>query len=1021
MAPKTPKWLAPFGELNDVRNPLIHRRVDYDDISVGTIINNLTEETFTPDGLANTGPYKAIVLRIESGVPSPGESLRWLKRFLSVGGLPPMISVKARIPELHSMLPMPESPEDHSIIDMYPTFLAESQDLKAPSPGDLIWVDYGNKTNFTDPIYIKEIISRQSMPVAHGSINPKKKHKQACTGQFLSDPPLGDPLSGQNKSLSHSGLPLLPRKPASAVSVDNTVIKGPRVSGDSAEMWQKSIEARGTPGTTWIGNIVSNGAEDSNHKSGKRDTIIFAPNTTDFSHPVELMYFFHGRAEFANNYDFKRRFAPALKRMSESGRNFVLVIPELPWCHHYKKIKGSTPINSSWRGNDNFGKFHNEVLGVIKETFSSKLKVGYTSITAHSQGGQALGEGLGDIIKIAPNKITLADSVGYKSGKNWAVEIWDKYVKKNTDVELNVLVSVNGWLETGSRRAEKIMKGSNVFFDYINKGGGPTGHRKIGDLGLEWVNQVVAKKKDAATAAAVKTSKTNPPTDYDAEEGGQANLKEEKSIPPKQPEAKSPLPSNPPTSPSAVNKKQVGKKKLPVIKQSVPFKQARVYVKDYGALAGSDNRLANVMSTKAKQQKLHKLAAKRLEAMNNAWLYENQGQNIKPILVVSGWRKHRWKSKTDYENFLRTARDKTGKLKYSSVEEGRKYVGFDSPHETGLAFDIGSNGLWPDSSTNAQQKTRPLYKWLKANAHKFGITPYKVEAWHWEVRIPVEAFKTGKEFTDDLAVRVTDPGTSDSDLSPQAATEPMAENCIKNLGSVTAKSAGPLDSRITVPDWVRTTGNLKANDRNTFIKKLSKELGIEPEMAYAFFMVESGGRPGINPTNNKALIRFEPHVFAHPKKLAKYKVNPQRVPWAGKDSNERKAKWRALGYRHGSNFQTNKYEYEALAAAIKIDEQLAYASISTGAAQIMGFNCKGIGYKTPKAQFEAFSSSEEAQIRGFFTFVQKRAGGKLLAAIKRNDFVTAALYYNGRGKEKLYGAKIKKYYDLYKSKGLPEK
>lgn len=1014
MAPKSPRWMAPYGVLNDVRNPTIHRRVDYDDISIGTIINHLTEETFTADGLANTGPYKAIVLRVEEGIPTPGESLNWLETFFTEGSLPPVLSVKARIPELHAMLPTPTDLEDHSIIDMYPTFVAQSQDLPSPTPGNLIWVDFGNKTNFTDPIYVKEIVTKEGGIVAHGSVNPKQKHKQACVGQFLSNPPLGDPLSGQNKSLSHSGLPLLPRKPASSVSEDNTIIKGGRVSGDSAEMWQKSIETRGTPGTTWIGNIVSNGAEDSNHKSGKRDTVIFAPNTTDFAYPVELMYFFHGRAEFSNNYDFKSRFAPAIKRMSAAGRNFVLVIPELPWCHHYKKINGLTPIKSSWRGNDNFSTFHNDVIAILKESFSSKIKIGYTSITAHSQGGQALIEGLGDIIKVAPNKITLADSVGWRKGKNWAIEVWDKYVKKNTDVELNVLVSVNGWLEAGSRQAEKTMKGSNVFFDYINKGGGPTGHRKIGDLGLEWVNQVVAKQKDAAIAAAVKDAKANPVTNFDAEEP-QTGATDAASNPPQQPAAKAPLPSNPVSSPSASKKKQVGKKKLPVIQQAEPFKEARVKLKDYAALDGNSNLLVKVPST-GREQKLHKLAAARLNALNRAWLADASEKGIpgaKPIKIASGWRKQIFTSKAQYEAKMIK--------EYGSVAEGQKWKAFQSPHMTGLAMDIGNNGLTPKRATNSQQKKTQLYTWLVENAHRFGFTPYKREAWHWEVRIPVEAFKTGKEFTDDLAVRVIDPGTSDSDLSPQAATEPMAENCVKNLGSVTAKSTGPLDSRITVPDWVRTTGNLAASDRNAFIKKLSKELEIEPEMAYAFFMVESGGRPGINPTNGKALIRFEPHVFAHPKRLVKYKVNPQRVPWAGKDSKERKEKWRALGFRHGSNFQTNKYEYEALAAAIKIDEQMAYASISTGAAQIMGFNCRGIGYKTPKAQFEAFSSSEEAQIRGFFTFVQKRAGGKLLAAIKRNDFVTAALYYNGRGKEKLYGAKIKKYYDMYKAKGLPSK
>jgi len=81
-------------------------------------------------------------------------------------------------------------------------------------------------------------------------------------------------------------------------------------------------------------------------------------------------------------------------------------------------------------------------------------------------------------------------------------------------------------------------------------------------------------------------------------------------------------------------------------------------------------------------------------------------------------------------------------------------MAFNSPHETGLAFDFGSHGLAPISSTNAQQKRTPFYQWLVANAYKFGITPYAVEAWHWEVRVPKDSWASGEEFTDNFGVMV---------------------------------------------------------------------------------------------------------------------------------------------------------------------------------------------------------------------------------------------------------------------------
>ena len=50
----------------------------------------------------------------------------------------------------------------------------------------------------------------------------------------------------------------------------------------------------------------------------------------------------------------------------------------------------------------------------------------------------------------------------------------------------------------------------------------------------------------------------------------------------------------------------------------------------------------------------------------------------------------------------------------------------------------------------------PAFLWLKANAHRWGFTPYKREPWHWELKVPYESWRTGEEFVQDgnYAVRV---------------------------------------------------------------------------------------------------------------------------------------------------------------------------------------------------------------------------------------------------------------------------
>lgn len=61
-----------------------------------------------------------------------------------------------------------------------------------------------------------------------------------------------------------------------------------------------------------------------------------------------------------------------------------------------------------------------------------------------------------------------------------------------------------------------------------------------------------------------------------------------------------------------------------------------------------------------------------------------------------------------------------------------------SPHRTGLAMDIyvgEAPGYGPDSTADpnrlAQTKT-PTYRWLLANAQRFGFVNYPFEPWHWE-------------------------------------------------------------------------------------------------------------------------------------------------------------------------------------------------------------------------------------------------------------------------------------------------
>jgi D-alanyl-D-alanine carboxypeptidase len=61
-----------------------------------------------------------------------------------------------------------------------------------------------------------------------------------------------------------------------------------------------------------------------------------------------------------------------------------------------------------------------------------------------------------------------------------------------------------------------------------------------------------------------------------------------------------------------------------------------------------------------------------------------------------------------------------------------------SPHRTGLAMDLyvgQAPGYGPDSSADPNRlymSNTPTYRWLLANAGKFGFVNYPFEPWHWE-------------------------------------------------------------------------------------------------------------------------------------------------------------------------------------------------------------------------------------------------------------------------------------------------
>ena len=140
-----PKAFA-FGDLNPIQTPRAAPKFDPKQVSVMDALREVILGHYTTDSMAQTGPYKGIVLRVEEDMdqnnPAPGN---WLSNIFGSQGMFGFLTApkklkryKVRIPEIHVTLPIPSkfaaSPQEQgphqATINMYPTFIAHDSNCE---------------------------------------------------------------------------------------------------------------------------------------------------------------------------------------------------------------------------------------------------------------------------------------------------------------------------------------------------------------------------------------------------------------------------------------------------------------------------------------------------------------------------------------------------------------------------------------------------------------------------------------------------------------------------------------------------------------------------------------------------------------------------------------------------------------------------------------------------------------------------------------------------------------------------
>lgn len=145
-----------------------------------------------------------------------------------------------------------------------------------------------------------------------------------------------------------------------------------------------------SPGSLIVFNAPGNGGVDTKHKNRKRDTIIYIPSTLRADERIDVIFFFHGLGGFSER-DFKIRILRHTQKFLSNNRNYIIVVPEMPWSKNT-----STPRSRQGRvflSPGDFPVFTDSIISRASAALNikeSNFILGSAILIGHSAGGSTL-------------------------------------------------------------------------------------------------------------------------------------------------------------------------------------------------------------------------------------------------------------------------------------------------------------------------------------------------------------------------------------------------------------------------------------------------------------------------------------------------------------------------------------------------------------------------------------------------------------------------------------------------------
>ena len=225
-----------------------------------------------------------------------------------------------------------------------------------------------------------------------------------------------------------------------AQSVSHTIQWESGVNKRVVKEWAFSLnKTSNVSSTTYIRK--KQGGRDKLHRNGHRDVIVWIPKTTDLSKDFVIVVWFHGHWGYVPKRTFENRTLEQLVPLA-TKKNFVLVLPEMPWSVHT-----STPTKRNsqlWLKPGSFLHFIDQVYSILHVHNNSNTlgDIDYR-IVGHSAGGSTIKRlGMtGDLCKLSPSLVVWSDS----SYGPWLQKAWDGCLANHREIFVKVFVAKGDW------------------------------------------------------------------------------------------------------------------------------------------------------------------------------------------------------------------------------------------------------------------------------------------------------------------------------------------------------------------------------------------------------------------------------------------------------------------------------------------------------------------------------------------------------------------------------------------------